>query len=235
MDAGASKAAYVRSMFGRIVPRYDLVNRLMTMGQDVRWRRVAAGLVKPRGRLALDVGSGTADLALELDRSGARAVIGIDFCSPMMGAARSKLARRGGGGRVFLAAADAMRLPFADNTFGCVVNGFVLRNVADLKATLAELCRVLEPGGDLACLELTHAPPRIEALFGFYFNRVVPRLGALVSGQGDAYRYLSRSLDGYPDADALAALMVQAGFTNVRYVRLGLGAVAIHLGQKAAM
>ncbi len=234
MDAGASKAAYVRSMFGRIVPRYDLVNRLMTMGQDVRWRRVAAGLVKPRGRLALDVGCGTADLALELDRSGARAVIGIDFCAPMMAAARSKLQRRGGGCRVFLAAADAMRLPFADDTFGCVVNGFVLRNVADLKATLAELCRVLEPGGDLACLELTHAPPRIEALFGFYFNRIVPRLGALVTGQGDAYRYFSRSLDGFPDADGLAALMVQAGFTNVSYVRLGLGAVAIHLGRKAA-
>ena len=125
--------------------------------------------------------------------------------------------------------------PFADNTFGCVVNGFVLRNVADLKATLAELYRVLEPGGHLACLELTHAPPAIETLFGFYFNRIVPRLGALVSGQGDAYRYLSRSLDGFPDADGLAALMVQAGFTNVSYVRLGLGAVAIHLGQKAAM
>ncbi|MGD0073412.1 MAG: ubiquinone/menaquinone biosynthesis methyltransferase [Candidatus Binataceae bacterium] len=234
MDAGVSKAAYVRSMFGRIVPRYDLINRLMTMGQDVRWRRVAAGLAKPDGRLALDVGSGTADLALELERHGARAVIAVDFCGPMMDAARGKLARQGRESRVFLAAGDAMCLPFADNTFGCLVNGFVLRNVADLEATMAEFYRVLEPGGQLACLELTHAPAPIEALFGLYFNHMMPRLGALVSGQGDAYRYLSRSLDGYPDADALAAMMVRAGFTAVKYVRLGLGSVAIHLGQKPA-
>jgi len=232
MDAAASKAAYVRSMFARIVPRYDLVNRLMTLGQDVRWRRVTAGLVKPKGRLALDVGSGTADLALALARSGARAVIGVDFCPPMMAAARGKLARRADGRRVSLAAADAMCLPFADDTFGCVVNGFVLRNVGDLKAAVDELYRVLEPGGRLACLELTHAPARLDPLFGFYFSRMMPRLGAMLTGQGDAYRYLSRSLDGFPDADGLARLMIQAGFTDVNYVRLGLGAVAIHLGEK---
>jgi demethylmenaquinone methyltransferase/2-methoxy-6-polyprenyl-1,4-benzoquinol methylase len=232
MDAAASKAAYVRSMFARIVPRYDLVNRLMTLGQDVRWRRIAAGLVKPQGRLALDVGSGTADLALELVENGARAVIGVDFCSPMMTAARDKLARRAGGRRISLAAADAMCLPFGDNSFGCVVNGFVLRNVDDLAATIVELYRVLEPGGRLACLELTHAPARVNPLFGFYFSRMMPRLGAMVTGQGDAYRYLSRSLDGFPDADGLARLMTQAGFTEVNYVRLGLGAVAIHLGEK---
>ncbi|HTY55264.1 MAG TPA: ubiquinone/menaquinone biosynthesis methyltransferase [Candidatus Binataceae bacterium] len=232
MDAAASKAAYVRSMFGRIVPRYDLVNRLMTLGQDVRWRRLAAQLVKPRGALALDVGSGTADLALELAKLGARSVIGIDFCAPMMAAAQGKLARRRGGRRVSLAAADAMALPFADRSFGCVVNGFVLRNVADLKATLIELCRVLEPGGRLACLELTHAPAQIETLFGFYFNRMVPRLGALLTGQGDAYQYFSRSLDGFPDADGLAALIAHAGFVNVSYIRLGFGTIAIHLGEK---
>jgi len=232
MDAAAAKAAYVRSMFGRIVARYDLVNRLMTAGQDVRWRRIAARMVKPQGRLALDVGSGTSDFAFELVNHGARAVVGIDFCAPMLSAAKIKIAQRNEGKRIFLAAADAMSLPFADSTFGCVVNAFVLRNVGDLKATLIELCRVLEPGGHLVCLELTHAPPRVEALFSFYFNRMMPRLGAMVTGQGDAYRYLAGSLEGHPDADALASMMTDAGFANVSYVRLGLGAIAIHLGEK---
>lgn len=232
--AGASKAAYVRSMFGRIVPRYDLANRLMTLGLDVHWRRVAARLVMPQGRLALDAGCGTGDLALELERRGARAVIAVDFCPPMIAAARDKLARRGSGNRISLAAGDAMRLPFPDNTFGCVINGFMLRNVSDLEATLAEFCRVLEPGGHLACLELTPAPPAMKHLFGRYFGRMVPRLGGLVSGQPDAYRYLSLSLRNFPDADQLAKRMVDAGLTNVSYRRLGFGAIAVHVGQKAA-
>ncbi len=232
--SGASKAAYVRTMFGRIVPRYDLVNRLMTLGLDVQWRRVAARLVMPQGRLALDAGCGTGDLARELERCGARAVIAVDFCPPMLAAAREKFARNGGRNRISLAAGDVMRLPFADNTFGCAINGFMLRNVSDLEATLAEFCRVLEPGGRLACLELTPPPPAVKHLFGLYFGGVVPRLGGWVSGQPDAYRYLSQSLRNFPEADHLAKLLVNAGFTNVSYRRLGFGTVAVHVGQKPA-
>ncbi len=232
--AGASKATYVRAMFGRIVPRYDLVNRLMTLGLDVRWRRVAARAAMPQGRLTLDAGCGTGDLALELERRGGRAVIAIDFCPPMLAAAREKFARSGGRNRISLAAGDVMRLPFADNTFGCAINGFMLRNVSDLEATLAEFCRVLEPGGHLACLELTPPPAAVKHLFGLYFGRMVPRLGGWVSGQPDAYRYLSQSLRNFPDADHLAKLMVDAGFSNVRYQRLGFGAIAVHVGQKPA-
>ncbi len=230
--AGPSKAAYVRSMFGRIVPRYDLVNRLMTLGLDVRWRRVAARAAMPQGRLALDAGCGTGDLALELERCGARAVIAIDFCPPMLSAAKEKFARGGGRTRISVAAGDVMRMPFADNSFGCAINGFMLRNVSSIEATLAEFCRVLEPGGHLACLELTPPPAAMKHLFGLYFGRIVPRLGGWISGDPDAYRYFSQSLRNFPDADRLAKLMVDAGFSNVSYQRLGFGTIAVHVGQK---
>ncbi len=231
-DAPAAKAAYVRAMFARIVPRYDLINRLMTMGLDRRWRRMTAELAAPRGALALDLATGTGDLAMELARRGCRFVVGADFCPEMLIAAGEKVRPAATGAPIAFTAADAQQMPFADNTFDCLVNGFLLRNLSDLDSALREFRRVLKPGGRLACLDLTHPPRALRPLFWPWFRLAVPMLGGLVSGDFDAYTYLPDSLRTYPDADRLRAMMLSAGFAGATYRRVGLGAVAIHLAVK---
>jgi demethylmenaquinone methyltransferase/2-methoxy-6-polyprenyl-1,4-benzoquinol methylase len=217
-------------MFGRIVGRYDLMNRLMTGGQDGRWRRATARDAQPTGALALDLATGTADLAIELRRQGAREVVGADYSEPMLAAASSKLGRRRPD-RITLVAADALALPFADSRFDCLTSAFLLRNVVDLPGSLAEMRRVLRPGGRAVSLELTHLKPGLKSrLFDAYFQGVVPRVGALVAGDSSAYSYLPASLDPFPDADSLAGLFRQAGFSKVSYRLVGFGALAIHVG-----
>jgi demethylmenaquinone methyltransferase/2-methoxy-6-polyprenyl-1,4-benzoquinol methylase len=231
-DADSAKAAYVRSMFARIVPRYDLVNRLMTMGLDRRWRRRTAQMAAPHGAVALDLATGTGDLALELADQGARFVVGADFCPEMLTAAVQKVRPHAGGAGIAFMAGDAQRLPFADNTFDCLVNGFLLRNLSDLDSALREFRRVLKPGGRLACLDLTHPPPALRPIFWPWFRLAVPMLGGLVSGDFDAYTYLPDSLRTYPDAPRLSDMMRVAGFAGAAYQRLGLGTVAIHSAVK---
>ena len=231
-DAYQAKAAYVRSMFARIVPRYDLINGLMTMGLDRRWREITVRLVQPHGAIALDIATGTGDMALELARQGGRLVAAADFCPEMLTAAVQKVRRQDSGGKLSFLAADAQQLPFPDDTFDCLVNGFLLRNVSDLDATMREFRRVLKPGGRLACLDLTHPPTALRPLLWPYFKLFVPALGGLLSGDFDAYAYLTNSLRTYPDADRLRHLMLQAGLTNVTYRRLGLGTVAVHTAVK---
>jgi demethylmenaquinone methyltransferase / 2-methoxy-6-polyprenyl-1,4-benzoquinol methylase len=228
---GPGKAEFVRAMFARIVPRYDLVNRLMTLGLDRRWRRETVALVRPAGKVALDIATGTGDLALELRRQGARQVVGADFCDDMLAAAAAKSASAGAGEIVFVAG-DATCLPFHDDSFDCVVNGFMLRNVTDLAATFAELARVLKPGGRLACLDLT--PPRgaLRGFFGFYIGRLVPILGGVVGGHYFAYRYLGQSIGPHPDADAITVIMRAAGLGEAGYRLTGFGTVAIHFAVK---
>ena len=226
------KAAFVRTMFARIVPRYDLVNRLMTMGLDRRWRRETAAIARPSGAFALDIATGTGDLAIELARQGARGVVAADFCADMLTAAFAKAARSDAAGKLAFVAGDATRLPFHDDTFDCIVNGFMLRNVTDLPAAFGELGRVLKPGGRVACLDLT--PPRgpLHGLFGFYIGRIVPLLGGAVSGHYFAYRWLGQSLRPHPDADTMAAIMRAAGLGEVGYRLIGFGTVAIHYAVK---
>lgn len=222
----------VRRMFGRIVRRYDLMNRLMTGGQDVRWRRkvVGAALEAGRGR-ALDVATGTGDLALALAAGGFREVVGLDFAPEMIAAAARK---RGSRANVAFAVGDALHLPFPDAAFDACTVSFGLRNMADYGAAIREMGRVVKPGGRLVCLELTpyHAPV-LGGLFKAYFTRVVPRIGGLLSGDREAYRYLPSSVAAFPDADALAALMRANGFARVDVVRVGGGTVAIHVATKA--
>ncbi len=217
-------------MFARIVSRYDLMNRLMTAGQDVRWRRIAARMARPQGAVALDLATGTGDLAIELHRQGAGTVIGADYCEPMLAAAARKLAHVGID-RTVLVVADALALPFPDCSFDCVTSAFLLRNVVDLPGSLAEMRRVLRPGGRAVALELTHMRPGLIArAFDLYFRGLVPRLGALIAGDSGAYRYLPASLDLFPEAEQLASVFREAGFVDVSYRLVGFGALAIHIG-----
>ena len=232
--ADEGKAARVRAMFARIVPRYDTINTMMTLGLDRRWRRQTVALVEPKDGLALDIATGTGELALEMMRQGARAVVGADFCFEMLEVAAKKGADAGLDSTVSFVGGDATRLPFSDATFDCIVNGFMLRNVADLDGTLVELCRVLKPGGRLACLDLT--PPRgpLHRFFGLYIAAWVPLLGILVGRNYSAYRYLYQSLSAHPDADKLAGMLRSAGFGEAGYRLVGFGTVAIHLAHKPA-
>jgi demethylmenaquinone methyltransferase/2-methoxy-6-polyprenyl-1,4-benzoquinol methylase len=216
-------------MFGRIVPRYDLLNRLMSLGMDASWRRLAASSARPDGAVVLDAGTGTGDLALELRRQGALRVVGVDFTSRMLAVANRK-ARTGG---IEWTLADAQHLPFPDASFDAVTSAFLLRNLADLPAGLAEMGRVLRPGGRLACLDMTQPPGGpFGAAYRLYFNHIVPPLAGSISGDRAAYRYLPHSLEGFPNAERLARMLSEADLVEVRTSLLGGGVVALHTGRK---
>jgi demethylmenaquinone methyltransferase/2-methoxy-6-polyprenyl-1,4-benzoquinol methylase len=226
-------AEAVRAMFTRIAGRYDLMNSVMTGGRHHAWRRLTAAAVAgaPDGP-ALDLATGTGDLALALRAaSPGRPVVAADFSEAMLRHARPKLRARGER-HVTLVAADALALPFPDRTFACVTSAFLLRNLADLPAGLAEMRRVTMPDGLVAALEITRpAVPGWRAVFGLYFNRVVPLIGAAVAGDRAAYTYLPQSVERFVTPLQLARLMTGAGLRDVRYRRLGLGTIAIHVGR----
>lgn len=227
----AQKPVFVNRMFARIAPTYDLMNRLMTGGQDMRWRHAVLELAQlpPHGRL-LDVGTGTGDLAaLARRREPTIHVVGADFTYEMMAVGRQQPARA----RLPFVQADTLALPFADGEFDAVVSAFLVRNVVARRQALAEQARVTKPGGRVVCLETT--PPGnsvLGPLFQFYFFRVVPILGGLVAGDFEAYRYLPHSTVDFPDPAALARLMEQVGLRNVVYREVMFGAVAIHVGTR---
>ncbi len=230
-----ARAAEVRSMFSQIVPRYDLMNRLMTGGMDGRWRRraVRAALdgTGARGGIVLDLGTGTGDLARDLRRAGVARVVASDFARPMLVAGRRKAGVDDGALRWLLS--DALQLPFADDSFDAVTSGFLLRNLTSLPAAFAEMLRVLRPGGRLVALDMTHAPPGpLGTLTRFGVERVVTPAAGWASGRRSAYQYLRRSLEGHPDAEAMVALLRAAGAEEAGYERMGLGAVALHTGRK---
>jgi demethylmenaquinone methyltransferase/2-methoxy-6-polyprenyl-1,4-benzoquinol methylase len=230
---GRERASYVQQMFGQIAPRYDLMNRLMTGGRDVAWRRLVVNeaYLPPGGRL-LDIATGTGDIALEaLRRDGELRAIGADFTLEMMQRGRSKP----GAQLLRWLGADTLALPFPDGTFDAVTSGFMLRNVIDVPHSLSEQRRVVKPGGRMVCLEISRPPrnlllPRVA--YRFYFHRVVPLVGGLVSGNRSAYTYLPQSADEFLYPDELADLMRQAGWRDVHYRKLMMGTVAIHSGVK---
>jgi demethylmenaquinone methyltransferase/2-methoxy-6-polyprenyl-1,4-benzoquinol methylase len=219
-------------MFTRIARRYDLMNTLMTGGRHQSWRRVAARatIAAPQGP-ALDLATGTGDLALAIaEVSPHRHVVGADFSEGMLREAQRKLGARPGA-HIRLVAADALQLPFADATFACVTSAFLLRNLADLYQGVKEMRRVTRPGGRVIMLEITRPTvPGFACVFGLYFHRLVPLLGAVVAGDREAYRYLPASVARFLTPDALAQLMRTAGLRSVSYRRLGLGTVAVHWG-----
>ena len=212
----------VRTMFDRIAPVYDAMNRVMTGGLDVRWRRLAAAAVVRPGDRVLDAACGTGDLAIADKRAGAASVVGLDFSERMLARARRKAPLEWVHG-------DLLALPFDDASFDAATIGFGVRNVADLDRALAELRRVLRPGGRLAILEITRPRGVLTPFFSLWFDRVVPLLGRILPG-GSAYAYLPASVKRFPDAESLAAKLRERGFDDVRFRLLGGSIVALHTG-----
>lgn len=221
----------VQNMFDRISRRYDLMNRLMTGGRDVAWRREAATIAIGSGaERALDVATGTGDLAFELHRQGVPDVTGLDFSHDMLVAAEVKRYEQNVSGVTFLQG-DAMNMPFPDESFDALTIAWGLRNLPDYQQGIREMARVLRPEGRLVILEMT--PLQNETLrkaFNLYFHNVVPVIGGVISGDRDAYRYLPDSVGAFPPADDLAGMMSATNLRNVRYKLVGGGTVALHIG-----
>lgn len=228
--SGEAKSTYVRSMFDGIAHRYDLMNTLMTLGQHQSVRRAAARLARPpRNGLALDLATGTGDFAAALRGVEPNCrVIGIDFAIEMMRLGQDKY--RDG---IAFTAGDMLRLPLPDDTFDCSVNGFVLRNVSDVRAAFGEMYRVLKSGGRAVSLEITEPrAPVWRNLFAGYFDHAMPRIGGWLSGRPDAYRYLPQSVHDFLAPEAVADLMGEIGFREVTFHRMMLGTMAVYVGIK---
>ena len=225
MGAGLTLAPdSVRTMFDRIAPVYDVMNRVMTGGLDVRWRRLAAGAAVREGDRVLDAACGTGDLAIADLKAGASHVTGLDFSEQMLERARKKHAS------IEWIQGDMLALPFADETFDAATVGFGVRNVDDLELGLRELRRVLRPGGRLAILEITQPRGALRPFYSLWFDRVVPLLGKVLPG-GDAYTYLPASVKRFPTAERLAGLLGEAGFGDVSFKLMGGSIVALHTGR----
>jgi len=212
-------------MFDRIAPVYDLMNRVMTAGLDQRWRRATVAAVVQPGDRVLDACCGTGDLAVAALKAGAGEVVGLDFSPRMLERARAKLQV------ATWLEGDVTAMPFEDGRFDSATVGFGVRNVADLPAALAELRRVLRPGGRLGILEITTPTGVLAPFYRLWFDRVVPRLGKLLKG-GSAYTYLPASVRRFPPPAELAALLGQAGFEQVAYRTFAGGIVALHTGTR---
>lgn len=222
-------------MFSGIARRYDLLNHLLSGNVDKKWRRKTARALESsliEGARVLDVACGTGDLSLVLAEAGRARVVGLDFCRPMLEIARRKADE--GSRPIPFVEGDALRLPFADETFDAATIAFGLRNLAGVADGLRELRRILKPGGRLAVLEFSSpVVPGFRALFRFYFTRVLPRIGGLVSGSRGAYEYLPDSVTRFPDQKRLAELMRVEGFERVEYINLTGGIAALHTGTRA--
>jgi demethylmenaquinone methyltransferase/2-methoxy-6-polyprenyl-1,4-benzoquinol methylase len=234
---GDEKARYVAAMFDRISSRYDLLNTVMSGGMHHLWRRAAAHLAIQEGHgEALDVATGTGDFALDLARRpGIERVVGLDFAPKMLPLARIKAEKRGLSHRVRWMLGDAQALPFADDHFLCVTVGFGLRNFADKELALREMTRVVVPAGRVVILDIVPLGGRgiFHRLQRVYFRGVVPRLGSLLAGSREAYTYLPDSVDSFLTAPQLATMMEGVGLQKVRFRMMGLGAVALYVGEKA--
>jgi demethylmenaquinone methyltransferase / 2-methoxy-6-polyprenyl-1,4-benzoquinol methylase len=222
VETGRLPAEGVRTMFDRIAPVYDAMNRTMTAGLDRRWRRATATAVVRPGHAVLDACCGTGDLAIACARAGGR-VTGLDFSERMLERARRKAPE------LEWVNGDLLALPFADESFEAATVGFGVRNVEDLPRALRELRRVLRAGGRLAILEITRPRGVLAPFYRFWFDGVVPLLGKLLPG-GSAYTYLPASVRRFPGPQELAELIAAAGFTDVRYRTFAGGIVALHTG-----
>jgi demethylmenaquinone methyltransferase / 2-methoxy-6-polyprenyl-1,4-benzoquinol methylase len=222
VETGTLPPGAVESMFDRIAPFYDLMNRVMTMGLDGRWRRLTVEAAVRPGDRVLDACCGTGDLALAAARAGGR-VVGLDFSERMLERARRK------SGAIEWLRGDLLELPFEDGSFDAATVGFGVRNVADLERALAELRRILRPGGRVGILEITTPRGPLRLFYALWFDRIVPLLGKLLRG-GSAYTYLPASVRRFPGPEELTALLEHAGFGGVSVRLLAGGIVALHTG-----
>jgi len=225
----------VREMFAAIAGRYDLLNHLLSGHIDKRWRRLVARKLRESigspGAQILDVACGTGDLSLTLSETTGARVVGTDFCRPMLEIAARKTANREPD--IPLIEGDALHLPFRDCSFEAVTIGFGLRNLSDIERGLAELLRVLKPGGYVAVLEFSKpVVPGFRRLFNMYFTRVLPFFGGLISGSKSAYQYLPDSVTRFPDQKELSSLMRKLGLESVEYENLTGGIAALHTGKR---
>jgi len=225
---------WVRSMFGRVAPRYDLANHLLSANIDVRWRnhtvrKVRDILVRPEARV-MDLACGTGDLLIALERQAGRQLIGSDFCHPMLEAAGQKLRRASM--LSTLLEADGLSLPLRDGSLDLITIAFGFRNFSNYLAGLAEMRRVLRKGGALAILEFTQPPNKAFAsLYNWYTRRILPIVGGAISGDREAYKYLPESVRKFPEAPGLADMMRDSGFERVEWEYLTFGIVALHIGR----
>ena len=231
--AKAAHAKAVREMFSGIAVRYDLLNHLLSLNIDKRWRKIVADqmrdILERPNAVVLDVACGTGDLTLELRRGAKAAIFGTDFCRPMLAVAQQKEAETG----VPYIEADALCLPFGEGTFDALTIAFGLRNLADVRGGLSELLRVLKPNGRLFILEFSNpVVPGFRHLFNLYFSRILPFIGGVVSGSRRAYEYLPASVSKFPRQRDLAAMMESVGFENAAFRNLTGGIAALHSGSK---
>jgi demethylmenaquinone methyltransferase/2-methoxy-6-polyprenyl-1,4-benzoquinol methylase len=227
---GKARAEYVRQMFGRIAERYTLMNRLMTFGQDIRWRRFVVKQAKlPAGGKLLDLATGTGDIAFEaLKAEPSVQAVGADFSLPMMRVGRQSPL----GKRVQWCVADALELPFPDSTFDAVTSGYLIRNVIDIPCTFAEQMRVLKPGGRIVVLDTCPPPDNLLRPFILiHLKYIIPLLGRIFSPDGSAYQYLPESTQAFKTPDELATIMRQAGLRKVEYKSFMFGTMAVHWGE----
>jgi demethylmenaquinone methyltransferase / 2-methoxy-6-polyprenyl-1,4-benzoquinol methylase len=230
---------FIQDMFDAIAHRYDLLNRLLSLRQDVFWRRAMISAIQAsENHTVLDVACGTADVMIELLRQQKRIrrVVGVDFSFNMLQLARAKLTSGESSGEWALAAGNGLCLPFQADTFNAATIAFGIRNIVDRKSALAEFHRVLRPGGTLAVLELTTPEsPVLQGIYLLYFQRILPKIGALFSKHLKAYAYLPQSVIQFPKAVDFAAIMKQAGFGDIKWRHLTLGVATLFVGRKPAV
>ena len=224
--------ASVKSMFSRIAGRYDLANRLLSGGMDIRWRQELVRAVRQHDpRMILDLATGSGDVAFALAKilSPAATIVGMDFCQPMLDEAEKK--KQAGGspaGRITFRQGDGMDLPLVDGEFDAVTISFGLRNMADRHRSLTEMRRVLRPGGRLYVLEFSQPVAGFKPFYFLYLRHLLPRIAGFVTKDRGAYEYLNRTIEAFPDRSALAAEIVRAGFSTVTHRGLTFGTVALH-------
>jgi demethylmenaquinone methyltransferase/2-methoxy-6-polyprenyl-1,4-benzoquinol methylase len=226
----------VAAMFDRVAPRYDLLNDVLSLGQDRWWRKVVAKAVGARaGERVLDLAAGTGTSSVTFTAAGA-ACVACDFSLGMLRAGTERLgAQQARPGPVRFVAGDALRLPFGDQAFDAVTISFGLRNVADPDAALAEMFRVTRPGGRLVICEFGHLPsPRLDAIYGRYLMAALPAVARRLSPAGDAYEYLAESIRDWPGREELARRIADAGWSAVRWRDLTLGVVTVHAARRRA-
>lgn len=229
-----AKKEKVQEMFNGIAPKYDLLNHLLSMGIDKRWRKKAMKVVGAgRKDLVLDIACGTGDFSIEALKHGVKRVIGADISEKMLDVAREKAKNKGLTGQLDFQYGDSENLSFEDNTFDAVTVAFGVRNFEHLEQGLTEMCRVLRPGGKVVVLEFS-TPERfpMKQLYNFYFRNVLPFVGGIISGNRKAYEYLPASVFAFPQGEKFLEIMHHAGYTNVSQQRLTFGIASLYIGEK---